>query len=588
MYRRGDIVFFSESILNIADDIFLKLLTGIAIIFFLVFLLSRGKILTNIMLKRDTGFREQAILACIFGIIGIIGTYYGFPVADAIANTRAIGPLVGGLIAGPYVGLGAGVIAGAHRFIQGGFTVWPSSLSTVFEGLAAGLYYKKIRHKRDRWTQTIIIAFVLETLHMGFLIIGSRPLEQSLKLVGIIGPPMILINSLGTGAFVAILDSVYHVQEEIEGKAAQLALKIANKTLPFLRKGLNMYSAGKTAQIIYEMVQNVAAVAITSHDQILAFKGAGSDHHLPGTEIKTLSTRYVVEKGEYSLVQAREEIGCPYESCPLASKVAVPLKENQEVVGTLVLYKTTENSITVFEKELALGLAQLISTQIEISKGERKNELLAQAEIRALQAQINPHFLFNALNTIVFYCRKEPETARELLISLGDFYRNNLAKLENLVDLSTELKHVASYVQIEMARFAGKLQVIYNIDPRCDTCRIPPLILQPIVENAIKHGVLPRKEGGKVVISAKIADERVYLTVEDNGVGMPEELVKKVLEYDPRRKNIGLCNVHSRLKNIYGINHGLTIRSCVGVGTEVVIEIPMGKEDKDEAEGSPG
>lgn len=576
-----------DSFLNVADDVFFKLLTGIAIIFFLVFLLSRGKILTAIMSKRDTGFREQAVLAVIFGIIGIIGTYYGFPIEDAIANTRAIGPLVGGLIAGPYVGVGSGVIAGIHRYFQGGFTAWPSSLSTIFEGLVAGLYYSRIRHKRDRWTQTIVIAFILETLHMVFLILGSRPLDQSLKLVGIIGPPMILINSLGTGAFVAILDSVYHVQEEIEGKAAQLALKIANKTLPYLRKGLNVYSAGRTVDIIYQIVENVDAVAITSPDRVLAFKGAGSDHHLQGSEIITSSTRDVVEKGEFNLVQVKEGIGCPNEDCPLASKVVVPLKENEEVVGTLVLYKTVENSISVFEKELAVGLAQLISTQIEISKGEHKNELLAQAEIRALQAQINPHFLFNALNTIVFYCRKEPETARELLINLGDFYRNNLAKMDNLVDLNTEIKHVNSYVQIEMARFAGKLQVIYNIDPKC-SCQIPPLILQPLVENAIKHGILPLKQGGKVVISGIIEDNKLCLVVEDNGVGMPEDVVKRVLEYDPQRINIGLCNVHSRLKNIYGINHGLSITSCEGLGTKVVITIPLGKEDEYETKSSVG
>lgn len=576
-----------ESFFNIADDVFLKLLTGIAIIFFLVFLLSRGKILKNIMLKRDTGLREQAALIVIFGTIGIIGTYYGFPVVDAIANTRAVGPMVGGLIAGPYVGTGAGLIAGAHRFFQGGFTAWPSSVSTVFEGLAAGLYYSRIRYKRDRWTQTIIMAFILETLHMAILIIGSRPMEQVLKLVGIIGPPMILINSLGTGAFVAILDNVYHVQEEIEGKAAQLALKIAYKTLPYLRKGLNMYSAGKTAGIIYEMVENVGAVAITSHNLVLAFKGAGSDHHLPGHDILTSSTRDVVEKGEFNLFQFREGIGCPVKECPLASKVVVPLKENQDVVGALVLYKTTENSITVFEKELALGLAQVISTQIEISKGEHKNELLAQAEIRALQAQINPHFLFNALNTIVYYCRKEPETARNLLINLGDFYRNNLTKLDTLVDINTELKHVNSYVQIEMARFSGKLQVIYNIDPQC-SCQLPPLILQPLVENAIRHGILPRKEGGRVVVSGTVKDGKIYLMVEDNGVGMSEEVIKRVLEYDPQRKNIGLCNVDSRLKNIYGHNHGLSIISREGEGTRVIIAIPLGKEDENEIKSGAG
>ena len=573
--------------MRLIQDITIQLFTGLTVVLLFVFLLSRAKVLRNIMLRRDSTLTGGLFLAIFFGIIGILGTYNGLPVHGAIANNRAVGPIVAGLVAGPGVGLGAGLIAGVHRYFMGGFTASTSALSTVLEGLLAGFFYKKMRHKTERWPSALAVSFILETFHMVLLLIFPKPLEDAIQLVELIGPPMIIINSLGAATFVAILDSVYRVQEKAEATAAQLTLQITNETLPYLRKGLNLKSAEKTAQIIFDMVEDLGAVAITSRNKILAFVGTGSDHHTSGNNVFTQSTLDVMESGEYRLCQERAGIGCPVNDCPLSSKVVVPLKESNEVVGSLVLYKLMENSITPFEKELALGLAQLFSTQLEISKGQQHAQLLAQAEIRALQAQINPHFLFNALNTIVYYCRKEPNMARDLLIHLGDFYRNNLSSLEKMVALETEIKHIDSYVKIEQARFAGKLEVIYNID-KCCTCMVPPLILQPIVENAIKHGVLPQKNGGKVIVTGKVRRGRINLMVEDNGVGMTPETIKKALEADPNRKHIGLCNVHSRLQNIYGGSFGLQIESTPGKGTRVTIPIPLRKDDAHETESDVG
>jgi two-component system sensor histidine kinase LytS len=557
-------------------DITLQLYTGLTVVLLFVFLLSRARVFKTIMLRREIKYPEQVLLATFFGIIGILGTYNGLPVYGAIANNRAVGPIVAGLMAGPVVGLGAGLIAGCHRYMLGGFTAGTSAVSTILEGLLAGFIHHKFRYKKDRWFSALVVAFILEVFHMGLLLLIPKPLEQAVRLVSVIGPPMIIINSFGVAAFIAILDSVHRAQEKVEATAAQFALKIANDTLPYLRKGLNCASAQKTAGIIFGKVEELGAVAITSPDKILAFVGAGSDHHQAGNDVITSSTREVLQTGRFKLVQEKAGIGCPVAECPLSSKVVVPLKENNEVIGALVLYKLTENSITPFETELALGLGQLFSTQIEISRGQRQAHLLAQAEIRALQAQINPHFLFNALNTIVYYCRKEQETARDLLIHLGEFYRNNLSKLDKLVSLETEIKHVDSYVKIEQARFRDKLKVIYNIDPKCN-CLIPPLILQPLVENAIKHGIFPKKEGGKVVITGKARGDKAYLIVEDDGVGMPPDLLEKVLQYDPKRKNIGLSNVHSRLQNIYGNSFGLKIESKLGKGTRVTVPIPLGE-----------
>ncbi|HWQ62089.1 MAG TPA: histidine kinase, partial [Negativicutes bacterium] len=309
------------------------------------------------------------------------------------------------------------------------------------------------------------------------------------------------------------------------------------------------------------------------------------DHHTPGSKsgIITTSTLQVLASGQYMVVQEKAGIGCANPNCLLASKVVVPITSRGEVVGALVLYKAAENGISPFEVELAIGLGQLVSTQIEVSRGELEAELRARAEIKALQAQINPHFLFNAINTIVYYCRKRPETARELLLHLGEFYRNNISGLEELVDLQTEIRHVDSYVRIEMARFHGKLKVVYDIPPDCN-CLLPPLILQPLVENAIRHGIYPRKQGGTVKVSARMAVDNVLITVEDDGVGMDSGVVSRVLENDPTRKSIGLGNVNSRLRILYGDGAGLRIESAPDLGTRVTITIPGERSDKDAAQ----
>lgn len=573
--------------LQVIKDITVQLFTGLAVVLFIVFLLSKTRAFSRIMLRRDTSCHEQIILAAFFGIVGILGTYNGLPVHGAIANNRAVGPIVAGLIGGPAVGLGAGLIAGAHRYLLGGFTASTSAISTVIEGVLAGLLYQKFRYKKERWSGALITAFVMEVFHMGLLLAFARPWEQAVELVSLIGPPMVLLNSIGVAVFVAILDSVQRAQARVEATAAQLALQIANDTLPFLRKGLSLKSAQKAARIIFEKVEDLGAVAITSRDTILAFVGTGSDHHRAGEDTFTTSTWIAIETGQFKLVQEKEGIGCPIENCPLSSKVVVPLQDEDRIVGALVLYKLTENSITPFETQLALGLGQLFSTQIEISRGQHQAHLLAQAEIRALQAQINPHFLFNALNTIVYYCRKEPDTARDLLIHLGEFYRNNINKLEKMVDLDTELKHVDSYVKIEQARFKGKLEVVYKVDLACK-CMIPPLIIQPLVENAIKHGILPKREGGKVTIRGAIHDNKLILTVKDNGIGMLPEVFNQILDYQSNRTSIGLCNVHKRLQSLYGDNYGLRIRSKPGKGTIVLIPIPLREESMHEAEGIAG
>lgn len=198
---------------------------------------------------------------------------------------------------------------------------------------------------------------------------------------------------------------------------------------------------------------------------------------------------------------------------------------------------------------------------------------MVTTELNFLQAQIKPHFIYNTLNTVMAFCRTDPEKAAELLDELGHYLRGklNFSGTDQLIPLKKELDLVKSYLAIEKARFNERLSVIYNIeeDIKID---IPPLILQPIVENAVKHGIQPKRRGGNIEISIIKAPSDVIIEIKDDGVGMTGEDVDRILSGNKRETGIGLQNVNKRLINHFG--HGLTVTSEVDKGTVVTIKIP--------------
>jgi len=526
------------------------------------------------MSKRNLSLYDKAFLIFIFGIFGIIGTYTGIPIKGAIANGRVIGVFVGGLLGGPIVGTMSGLVAGGHRFLTdiGGFTALSCGLSTFVEGVMAGFLKKKMDTVDNKILFSLITGAVAEVIQMIIILIFSRPFSSALDLVRVIGIPMIVTNAFGIAIFIAIIDSVYKDLETAAASQAQLALKIANKTLQYFRKGLNESTAYEAAKIIKNMT-GVKAVAFTDREKILAHVGLGEDHHIPGERVRTNLTKSVIRNGEYVIANAKEEIACENPNCRLKSAIIVPLKEGDRVVGTLKLYKDEENSITQIETELALGLAIIFSTQIELGKIDYQAELLAKAELKALQAQINPHFLFNALNTIISLIRTQPDDARKLLLHLGNYFRNNLQQFDSEVDFYKEIDNIKSYLEIEKARFKDKLNIIYDI-PDNINCTLPPLILQPIVENAVKHGILEKVEGGTVIIKARDKRKATEIIIEDDGVGMRQDEIEYLLNKDTETKKIGIRNVNDRLKAKYGKNYGIKIKSQLGSGTIIKIVIP--------------
>lgn len=206
------------------------------------------------------------------------------------------------------------------------------------------------------------------------------------------------------------------------------------------------------------------------------------------------------------------------------------------------------------------------------SREERLRELAAQSELKALKAQINPHFLFNALNSISALITTDPDAAERTIERLAGIFRGTLlASEKEHVTLRTELELVDAYLDIERARFGDRLTVRQSIAPEALDAEVPPLILQPLVENAVRHGVSPRVEGGTVSIDARVYGERLHLVVEDDGPGMGED--------DPERamsKGYGLRNVRDRLATRFGEMASFTIGGDKGARVDLVIPTGSG------------
>lgn len=552
----------------------LSLLNKLGIIIILAFIISKVGTFRKLIIKKHITLLDKIILSVIFGLIGIMGTYSSVPINGALANTRVVGVMVGALLGGPTVGLLAGLIAGGHRYLIdiGGFTAFACGVSTIVEGLIGGYAHNYIKHKRNKWESAFIIGVIAEIAQMLIILMIARPFGNALELVKIILFPMVVVNSFGIAIFIGIIENIYSEYDRIAASQAEKTLKIANLTLPYFRQGLNNEVAQKVVDIIYDFV-DVAAVTITNCNEILAHRGLGEDHHVRGYGLQTEATREVIETEKYRVIHNKEGIGCNRPNCQLRSAVIVPLKERDRAVGTLKLYKKEENSITPIDIELALGLAQLFSTQIELSRVDEQKKLITEAELKSLQAQINPHFLFNAINTIVSFVQLDTVKAKQLLVSLADLFRKSLSNNQDMVGMDVELKHIASYLEIEKARFGDKLQVRYDLEDNL-SWKLPPLILQPIVENAVVHGILPKKNGGLVTIRCRKEGKDILLEVIDNGVGMEAEQLKYIIDHTSSSNSVGLNNVNKRLINLYGEEYRLQIHSEYNEGTSVLIRIP--------------
>ncbi|MDU7253901.1 MAG: LytS/YhcK type 5TM receptor domain-containing protein, partial [Clostridium sp.] len=500
------------------------------------------------------------IIITFFSVLSMLGTYTGVNIEPyALANARPIGAIVAGYIGGPLVGLIVGIIAGTHRYFLGGFTALSCAISTIIEGIVGGIANVITKDKSLDVSTGIITAIIAEVLQVIIILLIAKPYENALQLERVIALPMIITNSIGVGIFINIINNTQEHYKKIGAIQSQKALNIAKKTSIYLRSGFNQEISDKVCSIIYEAI-NLESIFIAQNDSIFSYNG----EELNKEKLKYKIKEYFNFK-DYRLIKFEDNNKEKLFYC-------VPIYTDKNkfkfVIGIQIKsYKSVDKYFSDFAKELSA----LLATQIELYELEQLTQEVSKAELKMLRNQIHPHFLFNTLNTIASFCRTDPIKARELILNLSNYFRQTLKRQDEKIILKEEIEFLESYLAIEKARFGERLNVDINIPEELLDVKVPVFVLQPIIENSMRHGILIKPQGGVVTITAIDEKDKIKFVIKDTGVGMDENTLNYVVKNWP---GIGLSNVNKRLKLLYGEKNFIHIKSKLNEGTKVMFYIP--------------
>jgi two-component system LytT family sensor kinase len=336
-----------------------------------------------------------------------------------------------------------------------------------------------------------------------------------------------------------------------------------------LQAGLTEAAAAKAVRHLRTLT-GAAGFAIASTEAILALDGVGGHHR----EQLAAAAAKVVATGR-SVVLDAADLSCDLVDCVVRGGVVVPIdRGGGGTQGALV---------AVSERPVAPGLVQAtvetarwVAAQLAFAELDTSRARLARAEVRALRAQISPHFIYNALTAIASFVRTDPEQARELILEFAEFTRYSFRAHGEFTTLAEELRSIDRYLTIERARFGERLQVRLQIAPEVLPVGLPFLCLQPLVENAVRHGLSGKPGVGTVSIVARDAGAECHITIEDDGVGMDPAVLGGPASDDTAEsgQHVGLSNVDDRLRSVFGDTFGLVVETAPGAGTKVSMRIP--------------
>lgn len=348
-------------------------------------------------------------------------------------------------------------------------------------------------------------------------------------------------------------------------RATFATLHTASQAAPHLREGLTPTGSARAARHLRTLL-GTAAVAITDSSSTLAWDGAGS-HHSPAA---IAHAGEVLRTGR-PVVLTAAQVACDDVECPIRAAAVAPVTAEERVVGTVIAYgRDTSAGLVRATHEVA----RWVSTQVELADLDRSRTRAIEAELRALRAQISPHFVYNSLAAIASFVRTDPERARELLLEFADFTRYAFRRGGEFTTLSDELRNIERYLVLEQARFGDRLQVQLLVAPEVLPVAVPFLAVQPLVENAVRHGLEGKTDEGHISLVAADAGAEAVISVEDDGQGSDPELVRRVLSGEADADSVGLGNVDARLRQVFGDDHGLVVETAPGVGMKVSFRVP--------------
>jgi two-component system LytT family sensor kinase len=348
-------------------------------------------------------------------------------------------------------------------------------------------------------------------------------------------------------------------------RATFTTLHTASLAAPHLREGLTPTGANRAARHLRNLLET-HAVALTDATATLAWDGAGSHHRVSAID----HAAEVLRTGK-PVVLDTGEVSCGDDDCPIRTAIVAPVTGEDRVVGTFIAYGPETNAGLV---RATVEVGRWVSSQVELAELDHSRTRAIEAELRALRAQISPHFVYNSLAAIASFVRTDPERARELLLEFADFTRYAFRRGGDFTTLADELRNIERYLVLEQARFGDRLQVQLLVAPEVLPVAVPFLAIQPLVENAVRHGLEGTSGTGHVTLVAEDSGAEALIWVEDDGVGTDPELIRRVLAGESAADSVGLGNVDARLRQVFGDEYGLVVETAPGAGTKVSLRIP--------------
>ncbi len=393
--------------------------------------------------------------------------------------------------------------------------------------------------------------------------------------VNLVSPHRVIVALFIAGvtftASLLVLIGLWLEPDRVRASQSNAVLTLASDTLEAMSDE-GFYESG--SQEICELMlpaTSAVAVAVTDTERILGYAGRDSEFNVVGSPIHTQATRNVIADGQVRILHTREEIGLP-ESSTIRAAIIAPLVVGGETIGALKFFYPSARRLSETQESIALGFAELLSTQAAARALEEQRKLATSMELKVLQSQINPHFLFNTINTIAALIRTDPYQARGLLREFAVFYRSTLENSSDLITLERELDQTKRYVGFEIARFGEeRLQFYVQVEERLLGCYVPAFMVQPLVENAVRHG-MPSEGTLHITCTAHESGGDLTIVVADDGVGMSEG-VHAGLNQGSSSEGLGIAlrNIQERVRAYYGNESRMSIESEEGKGCTVTL-----------------
>jgi two-component system LytT family sensor kinase len=376
-----------------------------------------------------------------------------------------------------------------------------------------------------------------------------------------------IIATLAVLGLFVLLCRARRVSTSVDEAVAD-ALHRMSKAAPDLRDGLTPDAADKACKNLVELLKCVAVGMTDERGALLSWDGDANEHYvdLQDAIVKAIS-------GERKEFVEHDELECTDKgNCKMRQAVIVPLIVESRTRGALIIVGGVGSKRLY---RMSQEVARFVCTELELGELQESRQRLAQAEVKALRAQISPHFVYNALNAIGSLVRTDPEHARELLQEFAEFTRYSFRANGLFTTLAEELRNIDRYLTIQRARYNERLSVRLRISPEVLNVVVPFLVLQPLVENAVQHGLANKPGGGTVTIIAQDNGSEALISVEDDGVGMDADLLLDDLK-DAHKSgaHVGIGNINHRMRTVFGEDYALMVETAPDAGMKVTMRVP--------------